>query len=515
MAPAEHAFGPFAFDPHRRLLTRGGTPVEMGQRAADLLLALLEAKGQPVGKAELMDRVWPGLAVEDGNLAVQIAGLRKLLGQGPQGQDWIVTVPRLGYRLIPITPEPVPKTASTPLLAVMPFGKLGGKLGGDAEQDYFADGIVEDLIIALSRFRSFAVIARNSSFAYRDRRVSAGQAARELGVRYVLDGTVRHSGERFRISAHLIDVETEANLWAANFDGKVEDIFEVQDRITASVAAHVAPQIEHAEIERSRRKPPGSLAAYDYYLRALQMHNTYAEADNREALIFLEKAIALAPDFGPALASAAYGYEHRVTMGWPPASADDRAKARQFARAAIAAAPDDALVLARAGFIMLAIDRDYDLGLQTILRAAQINPNNVTVLFVTGVGHIWAGDLHTALETFRRVVALSPGQTSGAMGGMSHVLICMGRYEEALDWARKSLAENPRFDVMHWLVTSSLGHLGRHDEAALALAALQNLSPGTTIAKIHQSNQGKYPERWDIIVEGLRLAGMPEGSVTL
>ena len=329
-------------------------------------------------------------------------------------------------------------------------------------------------------------------------------------MRYVLEGSVRRAQDRFRISAHLIGSDTEMNLWAQSFDGSVADIFDVLDRITSSVAAHIAPRIEQAEIDRSRHKPPGNLDAYDYYLRALQKHNTYTEPDNLAALKLLEQAIELEPDFGPALAAAAYGYEHRITMGWPPASADDNAKAIALARAALAAAPDDAIVLARAGFNIMSIARDYDLGLQTMLRGATMNPNSVTALMNAGVGNIWSGDLDEALGFFHRAIALSPGQTAGAMGGVAHVLLCNGQFDTALPWATRALAENPNWEVMHWLVTAILGHLGRKDEAGQALVALQALRPGYSISQIRQANHTKYPDRWTVIHDGLRLAGMAE-----
>ncbi len=504
----QNAFGPFAFDRDRRVLTRDGVPTELGHRACILLATLLDAAGQPVTKSALLDAVWPDTTVEEGNLTVQIAGLRKLLGHGPTGQEWIVTLPRVGYRLIlPQSAPHDPEAGSRPTLAVLPFSNISG----DAGQDYFADGIVEDIIIALSRFRSFAVISRNSSFALRSRSVSAREAGRELGVRYVLEGSVRRFAERFRISAHLVDTETESNLWARNFDGSVADIFDVQDQITASVAAHVAPRIEQAEIERSRRKPPDNLDAYDFYLRALQKHNTYLEADNLEAIALLEQAITLAPNFGQALASAAYGYEHRITMSWPPAGPNDSARAMELSRAALLAAPDDATVLAHAGFVILALGRDYDLGLQTMTRAVEINPNSSLALMNVGVGNIWAGDLDLAMDMFHRAIALSPGQTSGALGGVAHVLLCKGRYDEALPWATRALAENPNFEVMHWLVTAALGHLGRTDEAVQALGTLLALTPGITILQIKQSNFARYPSRWSVILDGLRVAGMSEG----
>lgn len=317
------SFGPFTFDPDRRSLTRGGQSTELRQRASALLAALLAAGGHPVSKATLMDAVWPDTTVEEGNLTVQISGLRKSLGLGPSGVEYIITVPRVGYRLVQPTAAAEPEGSPRPALAVMPFANLSADVG----QDYFADGVVEDIIIALSKFRSFAVIARNSTFAYRGRSPGVPQVATELGVLYVLEGSVRRMGDHIRITAQLVDGKTGSNLWAQNFDGATADIFDVQDQITASVAAVVGTKIELAEIDRSRRKRPGNLDAYDYYLRALQKLYTYLDTDNLAAITLLNQAIALEPDFALALAWAAYGYEHRVTMGWDAASPDDGAKA--------------------------------------------------------------------------------------------------------------------------------------------------------------------------------------------
>ena len=253
------AFGPFLLNPDNGTLFRDGELVAIGQRGALLLGALLKSPGQVRTKAELMDAAWPGTAVEESNLSVQIASLRKLLGPAPDGGEWIATIPRVGYRFVAepdATADRTPAARSEPVipsLAVLPFQNLSG----DPEQDYFADGVVEDIITALSRFKSFAVIARNSSFVYKGRAVDVRQVAKELGVRYVLEGSVRRAGERLRITAQLVDGDDGAHLWADKFDGAVDDVFDFQDRITESVVDVVEPQIQRAEIERSRREAAG------------------------------------------------------------------------------------------------------------------------------------------------------------------------------------------------------------------------------------------------------------------
>ena len=387
MGDSRHTFGPFVLDTSRGLLQRNGKTVAVGQRGLALLGALCEAGGGVVAKSELMSRGWPGTIVEEGNLTVQVAALRKALGPGPGGQEWIATVPRVGYRLIrPGAPSAGADATlpAEPTLAVLPFVNLGG----DREQDYFADGVVEDLITALSRFRSFAVIARNSSFVYKGRSVDVRQVARELGVRYVLEGSVRRAGDRLRIAAQLIDGTSGNHLWARNFDGVVADIFDVQDRITESVVAVVEPKIQRAEIERSRRERPDSLDAYDLCLRGLQKLNTMQPEENAAALELFDRAIAIEPGYATALAAAALGLEHRITMGWLPLGADDGPKSVRLAHAALAAGGDDAMVLARCGMVLLQLGEEHDQAMRLFNRALDLNPNNVGVLSLAGIGYM-------------------------------------------------------------------------------------------------------------------------------
>ncbi len=498
------SFGALTFDPASGSLHGHTGLVPLGQRAAALLQALIAANDQPVPKSALLEAAWPGIVVEEGNLTVQIAALRKALGTRPDGQDWIVTVPRLGYRLLREQPAKDQDESTLPTVAVLPFLNLSG----DVEQDYFADGIVEDIITALSRFKSFAVIARNSTFAFKGRAIDAREIAQQLGAAYLVEGSVRRAGNRLRITAQLVDGASGAHLWAQNFDGPTEDIFDIQDRITASVVALVEPKIQTAEIERSWRKRPESLVAYDYYLRASQKLINHRDSDNLAGLALLEKAIALEPGYALALAAAANGYETRVTMGWEPASPDDRGRALELAQAALEITRDDALVLAYCGIVVQAMGRDYDQGLQILIRALEVNPNNVFVMFHVAVGHLWGGELDAAADLFHRIIAVSPNATFGALSGVAHVLLCQGKFAEALPWLARSIAEQPTFAVTHWLLIAAYAHLGQMDEARQALGALMVLVPGCSLGKI--AHHTKDPKRTTVMTDGLRLAGMPE-----
>jgi adenylate cyclase len=328
----------------------------------------------------------------------------------------------------------------------------------------------------------------------------------------VLEGSVRRSGGRLRITTQLVEGATGAHLWAHKFDGMVEDIFDVQDKITESVVAVVEPQIQQAEINRSRRERPESLASYDLYLRALQKLNNERPEDNAAALELLDQATTLEPGYALALALAAYGYKNRVTMGWPAVSEDDTKKSLARARTALAVAEGDAIVLARCGMVLLDMGREYDQGLLTIKRAVEANPNNVMVLSLAGFGHIiGGGSLEDALTFFHWAIRLSPADAFVAMIGLGNAQMFLGHYEEALDWAQRALAINPNWDPPYHTLIAANAHLGRLEQAKRALAALQARDPAFSLAQHINYIHSKDPRRADILKDGLRLAGMPEG----
>jgi TolB-like protein/Flp pilus assembly protein TadD len=403
---------------------------------------------------------------------------------------------------------PTSKTATDkPSIAVLPFTNLSG----DPEQEYFADGMVEDITTALSHFKELFVIARNSSFIYKGRSVDIGQVARELGVRYVLEGSVRKTGNRVRINGQLIDTATRAHLWAGRFDGTQEDVFDLQDTITESVVGIIEPQIRKAEILRSRRKRPENLDAYDLYLRALPHLYAMHPNDNSLALEFLTQAIELDPGFAPALAFAAWCYEQRLTRGWNTVGEDDPAIALRLARAALATGSDDANVVGIAGFVLLMIGREYDAALSAIRRAADFNPNNVLVLSHAGFAYCLAGDLQEAVACFQRARRLSPVDPGAFffLSGEAMALLLSGRYSDAAELARRSAATFDGWDTTYWYLAAAYGHLGQADEAKKAVAKILSLSPGITVSRI-----GQLPirdnARLAILVDGLRKAGLPE-----
>jgi TolB-like protein len=502
-------FGPFVLDSVRGVLKRDNRPLALGQRALAVLRALAEADGNVVAKSDLMDRGWPGMIVEDANLTVQIAALRKLLGARDDGEEWIVTVPRVGYRLaLPTAPEGGIALPARPSIAVLPFQNIGG----DPEQDYFADGVVTEIITALARFRSFAVVARNSSFVYKGRAVDVRQIGAELGVRYVLEGSVRRSGDRLRINAQLVDGTTGAHLWADHFDGEMGDVFDFQDRITESVATLVEPAIELAEIERSRRERPGSVAVYDLYLRAFARITDESIEGNAVAYALLEEGLAIEPNNPILLAHAAWALEHRTTMGWPPIGPNDVERCVVLARRGLQNAAGDPRVMAHCGMALLQTGKDYDGGMAAVQAAARANPNDLLVVAAAAVATMHCGDLDEAMAHMRRALRLGPSDTDSrfALTGMAHIEIIRGNYEAALTSAARSLVLNASFDPTYWMLIAANAYLGRMDEARRFLGKLREIAPGVTVSRIRAGQPAKDPGRIEPVLEGLRLAGMAE-----
>ena len=405
-------------------------------------------------------------------------------------------------------PEFGPVTPRKPSVAVLPFDNMGG----DSEQEYFADGVVEDIITALSRFRDFAVVARNSSFVYKGRAVDVRQVGRELGVRYVLEGSVRRSRDRLRITAQLVDAMTGAHLWADKFDGKLDDVFEFQDQITLKVASVAEPTIRWAEIERSRRERPDSVEAYDLYLRALPMHLSQTRDANAEAIALLLRAIELEPNNPTFLVYAGNAMLHRSTMGWAATGTDDTALGIELVERALANARDDAVVLSLSSMMLIHNLHDYDRGLVLTQRAVESNPNNLTVMIFAGITHLHLGSIDGAIAFSEHAIRLSPS-LDGAhwpLTAISHAQMIKGSYEEALVWAKRSISANPSFVCSYWMLVAANAHLGRMDEARRHLATLRRLSPGVTIAQGWAAQPQKDPSRVAAILDGLRLAGVAE-----
>jgi TolB-like protein len=502
MGEGELSFGPFTVDANTFALRRDEELLSISRRAVALLIALLRAGGATVSKEVLLDAAWPGVTVEEANLTVQMAALRKALGPREDGQDWIVTVPRLGYRLL----SPARRIASEerlPTFAVLPFENLSG----DPDEDYFADGIVDELIIALSRFRGFAVIARSSSFAYKGRATDARATAHDLGVQYLVQGSVRRGGDRLRLATSLVDGHEGATLWAQSFEGPMNEVFAFQDRITAAVAGLVAPRIFSAEIARADHRRGGSLAAYDLRLRAIAALYRFTLLDNERAIGWLEAALQIEPESGPLKGLLCWALEMRFAFGWPLHRDDDHERCLALAHEAVQQTEDDAFVLVQCAVAMQLVGHDYDGGLRVAMRAVELNPNDVAVLAKASTAQHVGGDLAEAERLCRKVLAIH--QHFEALGNMALVCCAKGEFAEAVQWASRAIAASPNFLTAYRALIVGYVNLGQLDEARKVVSTLLSVAPGYTTAKV-ATLRVKDQRLVEMFVPALRAAGLPD-----
>jgi TolB-like protein/tetratricopeptide (TPR) repeat protein len=473
-------FGPFSYDDATGTLWRNGNPVALGGRAMAVLAALLAANGNVVPREALIEAGWGGAVVEDGNLAVQIAGLRKILGPRDDGQEWIATVPRVGYRL----PRDVPLNSSGKAsLVVLPFINMSG----DPGQEHIADGMVEDLITMFSRFRNLSVIARQSSFLYKDRQFDIRDAARALGVRYLIEGSVRRAGDRVRVTAQLIDGASGEHIWAEKLDGKVDDVFDFQDRITSGVIGLIEPRIRTAEIERARRKHPQNLDAYDLYWRALPLMQSSQGSLYTEAVDLLDQAVALESNFAPILALAASAHQKRRSWGRSPPGVDDAAIGRALAVRAMEADPNDpSVLLVNAGAIYRDGKGELEPALALARQAYALNPNSGIICISTGWFEWVAGNYDAALACALRALEISPGTSERfwSLNSIARDHLSAGRIEEALVWALRTIEANPELEEARATAAACYALLGEGKEAKSALAALVAINPKVTLADL-------------------------------
>jgi len=396
-----------------------------------------------------------------------------------------------------------------PSIVVLPFQNLSG----DPEQEYFSDGIVEEITTALSRFRSLFVISRNSAFTYKGRAADVRQVGRELGVRYLLEGSVRKAANRVRITGQLIEAASAAHLWADRFDGTPEDIFDLQDQVTARVVGAISPALEQAEIARVKRKPTESLGAYDYFLRGRAALHEGSVQGHKEALQLFYRAIELDPDFASAYGMAAYCYCHRKTNGWLADRQEEIAETERLARRAIEADTDDAVALSYGGFALAYVVGELDTGVAFIDRALLLNPNLANAWNVSGWVRVWRGEPEVAIEHLVRATRLSPLDplTNRTRTTTAHAHFFAGRYDEAASWAAMTLREWPDYQTALRIAAASYALAGRLQEAGSARERLQKLDPGLRISNL-EDELGPYHQR-DYVAryaEGLRAAGLPD-----
>jgi TolB-like protein len=396
-----------------------------------------------------------------------------------------------------------------PSIAVLAFSNISG----DPDQEYFADGIVEEIITALSRMRWLFVIARNSSFTYKGRAVDVKQVGRDLGVRYVLEGSVRKAANRVRITAQLIDALNGTHLWAERFEGALDDIFDLQDQVTASVVGAIAPKLQQAEIERVKHKRTERLDAYDCYLRGLaSFHRATREASN-EALRMFRRAIELDHDFAAAHGQAAFCIGRRKANRWMEDWAKEVSEAARLARRAVELGKEDAVALSTGGWALAYVVGDLDDGAAFIDRALALNPNLASTWYFSGWVRVFLGELELAIRHFTQSMRLSPLDPFIylATTGIAGVHFFAGRYDEALSWAEKALQESPNYHTALRYSAASSALAGRLEDAQKTMARLREIDPDLRVSDLRDMippvRRPEYYARW---VEGLRKAGLPD-----
>lgn len=478
-----YAFGPFTLDGALGVLMRDAQPSSLGPRASALLQVLLENAQRPVGKDALLEAGWPGLVVEESNLSVQIAALRKVLGEAG-GAAWIETLPRRGYRYIgpavrvlassPVALDPAASIPSRPSLAVMPFTSLGAGEDGD----YFADGMTDDIVNGLSRIRWLVVIARSSTLNYRGRPdIQATDVGRELGVRYVLQGSVRRAADRVRVASHLVDGATGLQVWSERYDRRLTDVFDLQDDVAIAVVGAIEPTLRQEEARRVRRKRPDNLDAYELVLRAQSDVFRGMPEPSTRALELIERALILEPDYALAHAYAAMCHHNRFLRGGLDES--DRAASIRHAIAAMANGQDDALALTFAAFSLGLDGPDRAAALAGFDAALAISPSSALTYTLGGVVRGWSGQAESAIEWGTTGLRLSPfdAWTFAARHAVALGHFKLQRFEDAFDAATRAIQANPAHSISYMLQAAALSRLGRHAEAMNAARSVTSLQP--------------------------------------
>jgi len=404
--------------------------------------------------------------------------------------------------------EPRLPLPEKPSIAVLPFDNLSG----DPEQDYFADGITEDIITALSRFRWLFVIARNSSFTYKGKPVDVRTVGCQPGVRYVLEGSMRKSGDRLRISAQLIEAATGNHLWAEKYDREVSDVFALQDDIAVSVVGAMQPEIESAELERARIKPPDRLDAWDLFLRGKAQYHLYARENLTEAVSLLTRAIELDPEFASAHGALAHALHLQLIFDYADDAEAVGKQARRAAETAVRLERDDADIQVALGAFRWTVGEIED-ACSALERAIELNPSSAIAHSLLGAALGMGGRAEEGLDHHRIAIRLSPRDPSLAimMGRFSNTCNAARRYEEAVEIAQKAIRlSNGR--IWHNFINSivALGHLGKAEEARMQIRRMAALHPNVTIDTVRRAYRFMRPDYVEHYVDGLRKAGLPE-----
>jgi TolB-like protein len=520
-------FRDYSLDTDRRELRRGLSQIPVEPQVFDLLEFLIRNRDKVVSRDELFSSVWGGRIVSESALDTRISAARSAIGDTGQRQLSIRTLPRKGVRFVESVREEQPGAASDqrphvtagataatiapldrPSIAVLPFTNMSG----DPEQDYFADGMSEEITTALCRCTWLMVIARNSSFTYKGKSVDVRQVGRELGARYIMEGSVRRSGERLRISGQLTDAISGAAMWADRFDGDRRDVFELQDRIAESVVAAIEPKLQLAEIGRIKARSETDLDAYDLFLRAQQLEYEFTELSLAKAIELLDQALAIDPSYAPAMALSAYCHAERRFQGWEVEPAKEQAKGHALALRAIELGWNDSNILWMAGYAIREIGGDAEQSMELIRRSLHLNPSSAIALTIAAWNEVVLGNPVSALERLDRAERLSPRDPRAwfmaSAGALAH--LTLGQFEQSAGRAKKALAQNPRSAQAWRILAASLAKLGDLGAAKAAMREALVIEPQLTAPKLRARMKFMPDSVWAKYADCLRLAGLPE-----
>ena len=517
-----YLFEEYAFDTDRRELHRGVDVVSVAPQVFDLLDYLIRNRERVVSKDDLINAVWDGRIVTDAALTTRLNVARTVIGDSGSEQRLIKTLPRKGFRFVGSVreapglagpavvddpaepPKPALALPDEPSIAVLPFANLSS----DPDQEYFADGMVDEIITALSRSKNLFVIARNSSSTYKGKVVDIKQVGRELGVRYVLEGSVRKAAGKARIIGQLIDAATGMHLWADRFEGDLSDIFALQDRVTESVVSAIQPKLVQTEIDLAVRRP-NNVSAYDHCLRALPHFHTYTPGGLAEALRLASRALEIDPRYAFAARLAASCHLVNVDQGWAADPKSETAEGLRLIRLALSIDGNDDAALSILGWATASFSDEYDTARELVDRAVVINPNSAFAWERRGWTCQRAGQSEEAIRSFERAIRLSPFDPWLFLRftGMGIAFIGVDRFDEAVAAAKNALQKKPAFATGYRCLAAALAHLGRDAAAREAAAQLLEVDPDFRISE-WVARTGQWQAQ--MYIGGLRKAGLPE-----
>ena len=518
-----YLFGEYAFDTDRRELYRGADAVSIAPQVFDMLDYLIRNRERVVSKDDLINAIWNGRIVSDAALTTRLNVARSAIGDSGEEQRLIKTLPRKGFRFVGTVREAqnglaaialnrrLPVDDAEPLvlpdrpsIAVLPFQNMSG----DPDQDYFADGMVDEITTALSRFKSLFVIARHSSFTYKGKALDIKQVGSELGVRYVLEGSVRKAAGQVRIIGQLIDAASGKHLWADRFEGDLSDIFALQDRMTESVVSAVAPKMLQTEIDLAARRP-NNLSAYDLCLRAFPHLYSWTRGGSTEALRLASRALEIDPRYGFAATQAGSCHLINVNQGWTADPKSEIAEGLRLIRLALSIDGNDDVALSILGWATASFSDDYDTARKMGDRAVALNANSAFAWELRGFTYELAGQPEEAIRSFERAIRLSPFDPwlPRRFTGRGIAFIGLGRFDEAVAAAKNALQTNQTYGPAYRCLAAALAHLGRDAEARKAVAQLLEIEPHFRISD-YLARSGQWQAQ--MFIDGLRKAGLPE-----